>query len=343
MYPVYLIMTTGRTGSDYLQACLDNVKGVMTFCGKFEYHNFFFHNKELSNENLIEKFIKKNKKIFSYDEFEGIDTKIDTNKFKNLFLKINSDKIKSRKDFLINLYKAYHLTLGRDLDSVRALVHHSHGYENTIQCLKDFPHAKLLITIRDPRANLKSGLENWFKYDSSKRNMEHVYLYMKRIKHDLVKSQKLKNDKLFVQLESMGDINTKKKICNFLGVDYSTEIEKATINSIIWRGDVLSQNKSKQGEFIENVKNNEWKNYFLESEINILNFLYEEYQRFGYDLKKINFFERIILLVKSIKLFSFEKKIFFNDIFLSKKTFLNFYNYLKIRILLIFISALKLK
>ena len=37
MYPVYLIMTTGRTGSDYLQACLDNVKGVMTFCGKFEY------------------------------------------------------------------------------------------------------------------------------------------------------------------------------------------------------------------------------------------------------------------------------------------------------------------
>ena len=36
-----LIMTTGRTGSDYLQACLDNVNGVMTFSGKFSYHNLF--------------------------------------------------------------------------------------------------------------------------------------------------------------------------------------------------------------------------------------------------------------------------------------------------------------
>jgi len=34
-------MTTGRTGSDYLQACLDNVNGVMTFSGKFSYHNLF--------------------------------------------------------------------------------------------------------------------------------------------------------------------------------------------------------------------------------------------------------------------------------------------------------------
>ena len=342
MYPVYLIMTTGRTGSDYLQACLDNVKGVMTFCGKFEYHNFFFQNKELSNKKIIEKFIEKNKKIFSYDEFECIDTQIDTEKFKDLFLKMNNEKIKNRKDFIINLYKAYHLTLGRDLESVKSLVHHSHGYDNTIKCLKDFPNAKLLITIRDPRANLKSGLDNWFRYDPSRRNIEHVYLYMKRIKHDLVESQKLKNDKLFIQLENMGDTKTKKDICNFIGVDYSTEIERATINSIVWRGDVLSQNKSKQGEFMVNVKNNKWENYFLESEINILNFLYEEYHKFGYNLKKISFFERIILFVKSIKLFSFEKRIFFND-FLSKKTFLNFYNYLKIRILLIFASAIKLK
>ena len=342
MYPVYLIMTTGRTGSDYLQACLDNVKGVMTFCGKFEYHNFFLQNKELSNENMIEKFIEKNKKIFSYNEFECIDTQIDTEKFKNLFLKMNSEKIKSRKDFIIKLYKAYHLTLGRDLEGVKALVHHTHGYDNTIECLKDFPHAKLLITIRDPRANLKSGLDNWFRYDPSRRNIEHVYLYMKRIIHDLVESQKLKNNKLFIHLENMGDIKTKKEICSFLGVDYSTEIERATINSIVWGGDVLSQNKSKQGEFIVNVKNNKWENYFLESEINILNFLYEEYHKFGYNLKKISFFERIILFVKSIKLFSFEKRIFFND-FLSKKTFLNFYNYLKIRILLIFVSAIKLK
>ena len=36
-----LIMTTGRTGSDYLHACLDDINGVMTLCGKFDYHQFF--------------------------------------------------------------------------------------------------------------------------------------------------------------------------------------------------------------------------------------------------------------------------------------------------------------
>ena len=66
-------MTTGRTGSDYLQACLDNVNGLMTFCGKFEYHNFLKENKKLNNEELIEKFILINKKAFSYDKIEDID------------------------------------------------------------------------------------------------------------------------------------------------------------------------------------------------------------------------------------------------------------------------------
>ena len=31
------ILTTGRTGSDYLQGCLDNVTGVVTFSGKIFY------------------------------------------------------------------------------------------------------------------------------------------------------------------------------------------------------------------------------------------------------------------------------------------------------------------
>ena len=59
MYPVFLIMTTGRTGSDYLQACLDNVKGVMTFCGKFEYHNFFFSEQRTFKQKYDRKIYRK--------------------------------------------------------------------------------------------------------------------------------------------------------------------------------------------------------------------------------------------------------------------------------------------
>ena len=62
---------------------------------------------------------------------------------------------------------------------MKALVHHSHGLNNTKKCLRDFPKAKLLIIIRDPRANLKSGLENWFCYDN-KRKIWNIYIYISK-------------------------------------------------------------------------------------------------------------------------------------------------------------------
>ena len=47
-----------------------------------------------------------------------------------------------------------------------------HNYHMTNNFLKDFKKS-LLITVRDPRANLKSGIFNWIKFDPSKENAEH--------------------------------------------------------------------------------------------------------------------------------------------------------------------------
>ena len=61
-----LIMTTGRTGSDYLNACLDDVDGLMTFCGYFTYHEFFKDKKEKINKAIIlDAFLKNIVKIFN--------------------------------------------------------------------------------------------------------------------------------------------------------------------------------------------------------------------------------------------------------------------------------------
>ena len=35
------ILTTGRTGSDYLQACLDDVPGILSFGGRFLFYGDF--------------------------------------------------------------------------------------------------------------------------------------------------------------------------------------------------------------------------------------------------------------------------------------------------------------
>ena len=74
----FTILTTGRTGSDYLQACLDNVPGILTFSGHMNYYNnfcdnFFKLNKFQNTDPLkiLELFIKTNMYLFTKDEREN--------------------------------------------------------------------------------------------------------------------------------------------------------------------------------------------------------------------------------------------------------------------------------
>ena len=54
---IALIITTGRTGSDFLQHCLDGINGLIVFSDKFEYHQFFENKSQLKKPKpLIESF-----------------------------------------------------------------------------------------------------------------------------------------------------------------------------------------------------------------------------------------------------------------------------------------------
>ena len=59
------ILTTGRTGSDYLQTCLDNVPGILAFSGHFRFYNFYDNLKfdkfeEKKPLEILDIFIEKN-------------------------------------------------------------------------------------------------------------------------------------------------------------------------------------------------------------------------------------------------------------------------------------------
>ena len=41
----------------------------------------------------------------------------------------------NRKDFLLNLFKSYHITLNRKIENVKVLVHHTHGIKETTKFL----------------------------------------------------------------------------------------------------------------------------------------------------------------------------------------------------------------
>ena len=180
------ILTTGRTGSDYLQSCLDNVPGILTFSGIVEYYcNFcdvYFKNKKIEEEkpqDVLNLFIEKHINLLTKDYMENKETALDINKFKENFNEICDKETLSRQKFLLAVYLAYHLTLGRDEKNIITMVHHSHSVNETSRFIKDFKNSKLLITIRDPRANLKSGIVNWVAYDSTRENQSHFYIYIK--------------------------------------------------------------------------------------------------------------------------------------------------------------------
>ena len=96
---IALIVTTGRTGSDYLNCCLDNLEGLITFCGKFNYHQFFENQYHKVNKKiLINRFIKKYKYLFSYNKEEDVNTKVNLKKFKNNFIKFEKNKWIKKND-----------------------------------------------------------------------------------------------------------------------------------------------------------------------------------------------------------------------------------------------------
>ena len=339
---IALIVTTGRTGSDYLHHCLDGLKGLIVFSDKFDYQQFFKHKNHLQDPHkLLNNFLKKYSYLFSKIDVENIKINLNTKKFRKYFKKLSGTKKINQREFLILLYKSYHLTSGGKLKDVKAIIHHSHGINETIKVMKDFPNAKILITIRHPLSNLKSGLKNWFKYDKSKISMKHVFNYIYRIRQDLKFLIKLKNKKMFIKLEEVNLKKVKKKICSFLDIKFQKKIFKATTLGKPWIGDKLSVRLAKRGEYLKPEGEKEYVKFYTEKEIKLLSFVYKDYKIFKYKLKRFQYLNALMFFLHIPLLLSFEKYVFKNNH--KKSFFLLNVKYFIYRLLFFLIIFLKLE
>ena len=76
-------------------------------------------------------------------------------KFLKTFKDAAFDPSNAREDLLVLMVKAYAATLGRSLDTVARWVEKTPANRNYIgPIFARFPHAKILVTVRDPRAIL---------------------------------------------------------------------------------------------------------------------------------------------------------------------------------------------
>ena len=307
------ILTTGRTGSDYLQASLDGVPGIIVLPGQTYFKKFFiesnFENTKYSKIKIINIFIKNYKNLFKNDKLENKKLNLSTDSFKKIFLKISKNSNLNKINFIKYIYFSYEILTRNKLDQIKTIVNHCHSVEETRFFLKIFPHAKVLITIRNPLQNLLSGIKNWKKFSKTNLGQKHNFFYVKRILYDLKFAINLKNKKLFIPLEKSYLKKSHIRLLKFLKVKYTKKIKTATYCGKIWIGDKLSQSRTLDGSFNKRVLKTSTENFYHKRDEYILIYFYRIYQIFGYYKKiKFNFNCKIKYLFFSILPMKFEKE-----------------------------------
>ena len=80
-------------------------------------------------------------------------------KFLDTFERAAFDPANAEEDLLVLMVKAYAATLQRPLDTIQRWVEKTPANRNHIPAIRSrFPHAKILVTIRDPRAILAAQI-----------------------------------------------------------------------------------------------------------------------------------------------------------------------------------------
>ena len=110
--------------------------------------------------------------------------------------------------------------------------------------------------------------------------------------------------------EEANNQETKEKIINFLNISYDEKIYTATLGSKIWIGDTLSKEKSLKGEYMKSVTDNDWKLFFSGKDLILLNEIFKDYKRFGYEIFTLKWPKKILFFFYIFTRMSFEKKTF---------------------------------
>ena len=314
-----VILTTGRTGSDYLNSCLNGLNEIVTLNSPINFFREFLNEKrcnyktlkQIPTEKILNDFCNYyEQKLFVEDKEENKKLDLDLNEFKKIFKKnFLKDNI-SIKNFFLLINYSYHLLIFQNTDENSLVIYHAHSFGETEEFLRLFPESSILITIRDPRDNLKSSLINSTKIKSSLISNLFFYRRIKRIHSNAFFFKNyFKQKKYFIKLETANSIYNKRKLCRFLNIKFDKKIMIATYGkNSFYSGDIYSNKSQPSGEY--SLKRNQWLNYFFCYEKIILNYLFNHFSGFGYRFYKINLFNKVLFFVLSFLPFAFELKSF---------------------------------
>lgn len=287
--PACTLITTGRTGTDFLQSLLDSHPQVLTFNGILCYHDFwavsqcvnagFFDLSDFLDEFIghhIEKFkskydLQERKDQLGDTQDQFLD--IDIVKFKKEMVELMDGLVPDSRNTLVAIYAAYAICLGQDLSKKTVFFHHIHHVHRLGPYLKDFPGSKIICMTRDPRANFVSGILNWRRYDPESDRQSHLTFYINRILNDADVLKKFNNTYIVIRLEDLGDDKIIMGLCRWLGIVYDESLKRSTWGGMLWHADRLSGGKKMSYGFSEALLRNNWENILWRKDKYVLNCL----------------------------------------------------------------------
>jgi len=303
--PSCTLVTTGRTGTDFLQSLLDSHPQVLTFNGYLLFHSFWRSSVcvaagEFAASDLIDEFIGKHIQIFKsrYDLIErkhelGEDQDqsldIDLDQFKDECLRLLEGYQLTTKNVLLAVYGAYAFCLGQDLGQKQLFFHHVHAFEELGPYLEDFPDSKIISMTRDPRANFVSGIENHRNFNKFRDtdNGVHLYFYIKRILQDAAPLEKYGNEYRAVRIEDLDGHEFLEVLCAWLDIPYNDCMTRSTWAGMAWHGDAVS-NAGKIDGSSRAILRNRWESRLSRFDKFVFNYImYFRLKHYGYNFRRI--------------------------------------------------------
>ena len=326
--PMVALVTTGRTGSDFLQSLLDSHPQIATFNGHFAiYSEFFEHAQTFSiadgrSADAADEFIGQYiyKLVSRYDVQEAKDAlgeqsdesvTIDTAEFKAHLVGLMGEHPLTSRDFLLAIYGAYNLCLGQEIKNLKIIFHHPHlDYEFRL-FLKDFPTTRVVFSTRDPRANFCSIVENFRHYYPSHDNQAHLYTSLKMILEDSSLAEELRLDYISIRLEDIPREDVVREFARWLGVDFRDSMLRSTWAGLDWHGDSLSNKRFTATGWSKNRTENGWQHRLGWMDQYVLNYIMNpRLVHYGYSFKPAGlvgaFFVALLILLP----FKYERRFF---------------------------------
>ena len=301
--PWSALVTTGRSGTDFLQSLLDSHPEIAVYNGAHFFYAFWDgaqtvnYGGPLKAAHILDEYIGAfiDKLIGRYDRTErkaelGDDgdqeIAVDVNEFRRHALGLLGRREPSARNFLIAIVAAFDMCLGRDMMGKKTFLHHSHRIGRTHRFLEEFPGSKVVCMIRDPRAHLVSGVEHWRRYEPNTDNPAYPIYVVWRALDEMAEFAYLPPERVAaMRLEDLGDRATLDAFCAWLGISYHPCMENSTWGGLRWWGDRLSDRKTPREErgFSPTMIANRWQSRLLAYDRFVLNHVLRPMtDRYGY-------------------------------------------------------------